>query len=89
MQVIGSYGVRIRDDYDALKRTAGLFSDAVSHLVHTALSNWNNLSDTDSSFARLRMMECIIHSSDGFVSPDIEEPLLCRRLALSLPISQP
>ena len=70
MQVIGSYGVRIRDDYDALKRTAGLFSDAVSHLVHTALSNWNNLSDTDSSFARLRMMECIIHSSDGFVSPD-------------------
>ena len=70
MQVVGSYGVRIRDSHDALKRTANLFSDAVSHLVHTALSNWNNLSDTDSSFARLRMMECIIHSSDGFVSPD-------------------
>ena len=70
MQVVGSYGVRIRDSHDALKRTANLFSDAVSHLVHTALSNWNNLSDTDSSFARLRMMECIIHSSDGFVSSD-------------------
>ena len=70
MQVVGSYGVRIRDSHDALKRTANLFSDAVSHLVHTALLNWNNLSDTDSSFARLRMMECIIHSSDGFVSPD-------------------
>ena len=70
MQVVGSYSVHIRDDHEALKRTADLFSDAVSHLVHTALSNWNNLSDTDSSFARLRMMECIIHSSDGFVSPD-------------------
>ncbi|WP_105305201.1 IS200/IS605 family accessory protein TnpB-related protein [Anaerolactibacter massiliensis] len=70
MQVVGSYSVHVRDDHEALKRTADLFSDAVSHLVHTALSNWNNLSDTDSSFARLRMMECIIHSSDGFVSPD-------------------
>ena len=70
MQVVGSYSVHIRDDHEALKRTADLFSDAVSHLVHTALSNWNNLSDTDSSFARLRMMECIIHSSDGFVSSD-------------------
>ena len=70
MQVVGSYSVHIRDDHEALKRTTNLFSDAVSHLVHTALSNWGNLSDTDSSFARLRMMECIIHSSDGFVSPD-------------------
>ncbi|MDX8418882.1 hypothetical protein MOZ60_02095 [Stecheria sp. CLA-KB-P133] len=40
MQVVGSYGVRIRDDYDALKRTADLFSNAIADLVRPALENW-------------------------------------------------
>ncbi|MDD6725724.1 MAG: hypothetical protein PUE16_00060 [Lactimicrobium massiliense] len=40
MQVVGSYGVRIRDDYAALKRTADLFSNTVADLVHPALENW-------------------------------------------------
>ena len=70
MQVVSSYGVHIRDSYDALKRTADLFSYAVACLVQTALANWSSLSDTDSSFARLRMMECMVHSANGFSSSD-------------------
>ena len=70
MQVVSSYGVHIRDSYEALKRTADLFSYAVACLVQTALANWNSLSDTDSSFARLRMMECMVHSANGFSSSD-------------------
>ena len=70
MQVVSSYGVHIRDSYKALKRTADLFSYAVACLVQTALANWNSLSDTDSSFARLRMMECMVHSANGFSSSD-------------------
>ena len=49
MQVVSSYGVHIRDSYEALKRTADLFSHAVACLVQTALANWNSLSDTDGS----------------------------------------
>lgn len=37
MQGIGSDDVYIRDDYAALKRTAELFSDAVSYPVQAAL----------------------------------------------------
>ncbi len=62
MQVVGSYGVRIRDDYDALKRTADLFSDAVSYLVCPCEANTLQ--------RRQRMLECMIHSSDGFSSSD-------------------
>lgn len=62
MQVVGSYGVRIRDDYDALKRTADLFSDAVSYLVRPCEANTLQ--------RRQRMLECMIHSSDGFSSSD-------------------
>ena len=70
MQVVGSYGVRIRDDYDALKRTADLFSNAVSYLVHPALENWEALCEANSLQRRQRMLECMIHSSDGFSSSD-------------------
>ena len=70
MQVAGSYGVRIRDDYDALKRTADLFSNAVSYLVHPALENWEALCEANSLQRRQRMLECMIHSSDGFSSSD-------------------
>ncbi|MDD6230934.1 MAG: hypothetical protein PUA95_09420 [Lactimicrobium massiliense] len=68
MQVAGSYGVRIRDDYDAPKRTADLFSNAVSYLVRPALENWETLCEANSLQRRQRMLECMIHSSDGFSS---------------------
>ena len=70
MQVVTSYGVHIRDRYAALKRTAEIFSDAVTYLTGVALRNWENLSLTDSSYTRLRMMECLIHSGNGKVSSD-------------------
>ena len=70
MQVVTSYGIHIRDHYDALKRTAEIFSDAVTYLTGVAFRNWENLSLTDSSYTRLRMMECLIHSGNGNVSSD-------------------
>ena len=63
MQVVTSYGIHIRDHYDALKRTAEIFSDAVTYLTGVAFRNWENLSLTDSSYTRLRMMECLIEYS--------------------------
>lgn len=54
-----------------------------------ALSQWNNLSDTDSSPARLRMMECLVHSSDNFVSPDSFDqkfPSYARSAAIMQPL---
>ena len=52
MQVVSSYGVHIRDSYDALKRTADLFSDAVAYLVRPALENWESLCEADGSQIR-------------------------------------
>ena len=54
-----------------------------------ALLQWNNLSDTDSSPARLRMMECLVHSSDNFVSSDSFDkkfPSYARRAAIMQPL---
>lgn len=99
MQVAGSYGVRIRDDYDALKRTAALFSNAVSYLVRPALENWETLCEANTLQRRQRMLECMIHSSDGFfhltpsirgsqnLHPIIAELLLHSHLASFLLIS--
>ena len=92
MQVVGSYGVRIRDDYDALKRTADLFSNAVSYLVHPALENWEALCEANSLQRRQRMLECMIHSSDGFSSSDFfdqrfpKSPSYYRRAAITHPL---
>jgi putative transposase len=52
-----------------------------------ALLQWNNLSDTDSSSACLRMMECLVHSSDSFISSDSFDqkfPSYARRAAIVL-----
>ena len=84
MQVVGSYGVRIRDDYDALKRTADLFSDAVSYLVRPCEANTLQ--------RRQRMLECMIHSSDGFSSSGSfdqrfpKSPSYYRRAAITQPL---
>ncbi|MCI2154776.1 MAG: hypothetical protein LKK26_08545 [Solobacterium sp.] len=54
-----------------------------------ALLQWNNLSDTDSSPARLRMMECLVHSSDNFVSSDSFDqkfPSYARSAAIMQPL---
>ena len=70
MQVVGSYGIRIRDSHDALKRTAALFSDAVAHLVRPALENWDALCEAEGAQMRQRMLERMIHSAKGFSSSD-------------------
>ena len=70
MQVVGSYGIRIRDSHDALKRTADLFSDAVAHLVRPALENWDALCEAGGAQMRQRMLERMIHSAKGFSSSD-------------------
>ena len=92
MQVAGSYGVRIRDDYAALKRTADLFSNAVSYLVRLALENWETLCEANTLQRYQRMLECMIHSSDGFSSSGSfdqrfpKSPSYYRRAAITQPL---